>query len=452
MNNNDVEEIVSNARAKVPLKSIFSSKNKECKNKFNIDHSNWVCNTEIKRLQQSNIDNILNQTENEPEISLGQPETGAGFNQIFDGKSSGAVTETKPDSRKKIDTSKWKDDEDEEEDEEIKKMLENRSAQPVNNILSLTIKEDDYIYKQCSHSTVVGIQLLLGNLKLVFSYLKSQLGIISTAETLKPTMKDLYMCSYSQVQVVPVIPPSEFILRKTVGDRIIPQNGITIKSLEDMLNLAYQDFTDRNWDNALKTFQNILKTSLFYIAVDSQEEAKVKEIISTCTEYIYLIRLTIKSEEVKADKVKYAELTCLTTLCKLDNSLHRFLIYKKAKAACKTIKNYITGVAFLKKMLAYEKELSPMFQEDNPFTVAHNEFEVFQKVGTNQHNLNFNVNENLPNIRSFYCSKTFTKIDKSSVECPLDGSVCKSDFKGQICETCGLTTLGEQVLGLKLTI
>jgi hypothetical protein len=373
-----------------------------------------------------------------------------GFNQIFD--KSTTSPETKQEVKKKVDTSKWKDEEDEEEDEEIKKMLEDRSNQPVNNIISLTIKEDDYIYKQYNHSNVVGIQLLLGNIKLVFSYLKSQLGIVSSYDTLKPTMRELYMCSYSQVQVIPVIPPSEFLLRKTIGDRLIPQNGITIKMLEDMLQAACQDVTDRNWDNALKTFKSVIRTSLFFIATDNQEESRVKEIISTCTEYVYLVRLNFKSEEVKADKVKYTEMTCLMTLCKLNSSLHQFLIYKKAKAACKTIKNYITGVAFLKKMLTFEKELTPEFAEDNPFIATHNEFEVFQKVGTNQHNLNFNVNENIPNIRSFYCSKTFTRIDKNSVECPLDGSVCQSDFKGQMCETCNLTTLGEQVLGLKLTI
>jgi hypothetical protein len=44
-------------------------------------------------------------------------------------------------------------------------------------------------------------------------------------------------------------------------------------------------------------------------------------------------------------------------------------------------------------------------------------------------------------------------MDKTSfVECPLDGSICNSQFKGHTCETCNLTTLGEQVLGLKLTI
>jgi hypothetical protein len=439
MNETEVEEITSNAKAKVPLKSIFSSKNKEY-------HSNWVTHTEIKRLQQSNIDNILSQTEGEPEIAITSQES-TGFNQIFD---KGA--EAKQETKKKIDTSKWKDEEDEEEDEEIKKMLEDRSQQPVNNILSLTIKEDDHIYRQYNHNNVVGIQLLLGNLKLVFSYLKSQLGIVNSYDTLKPVMKDIYMCSYSQAQVIPVIAPSEFLLRKSAGDRIIPQNGISIKLLENMLNAAYQDFTERNWENSLKIFKNIIKTGIFFIATDNSEETRIKEIISICTEYIYLIRLTIKSEEVKADKVKYTELTCLMTLCKLDSSLHRFLIYKKAKAACKTIKNYITGVAFLKKMLALEKELTPLFQDDNPFIAAHNEFEVFQKVGTNQHNLNFNVNENLPNIRSFYCSKTFTKIEKNSLECPLDGSVCLADNKGQICETCNLCTLGEQVLGLKLTI
>ena len=70
-----------------------------------------------------------------------------------------------------------------------------------------------------------------------------------------------------------------------------------------------------------------------------------------------MIRLTLASEDNKSDKVKYAELNCLMTVCKLENSLHRFLILKKAKAVCKNIKNYITGINFLKKMISLEKEV-----------------------------------------------------------------------------------------------
>lgn len=108
---------------------------------------------------------------------------------------------------------------------------------------------------------------------------------------------------------------------------------------------------------ALKQFRNIIKYCIFFIAPDKQSEDTVKEIINICTEYIYLMRLYLISEENKADKVKYSEYVCMMSICNLKCVIHNFLIYKKAKIACKNIKNFITALAFIKKLLTIEKEV-----------------------------------------------------------------------------------------------
>jgi hypothetical protein len=108
---------------------------------------------------------------------------------------------------------------------------------------------------------------------------------------------------------------------------------------------------------ALQIFRDIIKYSIFYIAADRSEENAVRELINSCTEYIYLTRLNLISDTVKSDKIKYAEICSIMTACNLDSSMHRFLILKSAKAACKSIGNYITASMFIKKMLIYEKEV-----------------------------------------------------------------------------------------------
>lgn len=115
--------------------------------------------------------------------------------------------------------------------------------------------------------------------------------------------------------------------------------------------------TEAEFQEAFKVFSDIIKFAIFFIAADQEEETKVKDIIATCTEYIYFIRLSALSDGFKGDKVKYAETACLMSLCKLESPIHKFLVYKKAKIACKNIKNYITAVAFLKKILAMENEV-----------------------------------------------------------------------------------------------
>jgi hypothetical protein len=73
------------------------------------------------------------------------------------------------------------------------------------------------------------------------------------------------------------------------------------------------------------------------------------------------MRLNLLSEETKNDKIKYTELVCMMAQCRLESSVHRFLIYKKAKIACKNIKNFITALVFLKKMLSLEKEVKILY-------------------------------------------------------------------------------------------
>lgn len=101
-----------------------------------------------------------------------------------------------------------------------------------------------------------------------------------------------------------------------------------------------------------------MKYSIFFIATSREEETKMKELISTCTEYIYLCRLNLHAESFKGeDKVKYAECYCIMTACKLSSSMHKYIILRKAKNACKSIKNYMTAVILIKKMLQFEKEV-----------------------------------------------------------------------------------------------
>jgi coatomer protein complex subunit alpha (xenin) len=346
LNEDDVRDIESKVKASVPLKSIFSIRNKSY-------HGDWVTHTELKKGTQSNLDNILNQKEDESNDTT-----------ISDGgfKFEGKVEEVQPqvnktEQKKKIE-SKWNDEE-EDDDEEIKKILEEKSKNAQNVIQSLTIGEDDSIYRNYVNSSIPGVQVALGNFKITFNYLKSQLGIMGQTiyESLRPVIKNIYMSSYAQINFIPCLPVNEMQLRQTKNGVIFPQNGITLKSLSDMLESGYALVTENNMPDALIIFKNILKYAIFYIAIEKSEDTRVREIISICAEYIYLTRLCILADENKADKVKYAELCCIMANCKLEGSIHKFLIFRKAKVACKNIKNFISALVFIKKMMVFEKEV-----------------------------------------------------------------------------------------------
>ena len=58
----------------------------------------------------------------------------------------------------------------------------------------------------------------------------------------------------------------------------------------------------------------------------------------------------------------------------------------------------------------------------------------------------------MPNIRGFYSAKEFKRIgiNEKVLNCPLCESVEEQSKKGEICDSCLLCTLGEEIIGFKI--
>ena len=438
MNEKDFLEIKNNMGLLTPLKPIVNPKNKEY-------HSNWSSVVEVKKQsQQASIDSILNQKEEEENDVFGQI--------VSDNNEKEAeIEEPKKEEKNKI-SDKWKDEE-EEDDEEIQKMLEEAKKKEISNNANLTQKDEDIVLRQ-NKSMVPGVQIALGNFKLAFNYLRSQLGIIENYESLRPIIKDIYLSSYSQFKVMPYLSPIEFNLRhqnsKNLG-KLLPQNGVTMLKLKNMLNKGYECVSNFEMQEAMKIFRDVLKYVIFFVATNEDEEKEIKNIISICAEYIYLTKISLLADEVKdKDKIKYCELFCLMSICKLESDEHKFLIYRRAKYCCKNIKNFITALYFIKKMAPFESTLGNTFKKE--FTKIKEEIDLFQKIGTNKQQINFDTNENLPCIKEFYSATDLKRIglNEKIITCPLCNSAELVSHKGKICGACNLSTLGEEVIGFKV--
>ena len=117
---------------------------------------------------------------------------------------------------------------------------------------------------------------------------------------------------------------------------------------------------------------------IFFVATNEQEETEIKNIINICTEYIYLAKISLLADDMKEkDKVKYCELVCLMSVCKLESDEHKFLIYKKAKYCCKNIKNFITALFFIKKMSPFESTLGNTFKKEFPNVDSKGQVKIF---------------------------------------------------------------------------
>ena len=441
INEKDFSEIKSNMGLLTPLKPIVNLKNKEY-------HSNWSSVIEVKKAnQQASIDNILSQKEDEDnEDVFGQIATTNNDNEQN-------KEENKNEEEQKKISDKWKDEDDEEDDEEMQKILEEAKKKEIANNANLSQKDEDLVSRQ-NKSMLAGIQVALGNFKLALNYLRSQIGIRENYESLRPIIKDIYLSSYSQFKIMPYLPPIEFKLRqqnsKTLG-KLIPQNGVTMLRLKNMLNDGYNCVSNFEMQEAMKIFRDVLKYVIFFVATNEEEEKEIKNIISICTEYIYLTKISLLADEMKEkDKIKYCELICMMSLCKLESDEHKFLIYKKAKYCCKNIKNFITALFFIKKMAPFEATLGSAFKKE--FNKIKEEIDLFQKIGTNKQQINFDTNENLPCIKEFYSATELKRIgiNEKIITCPLCNSVELTSYKGKVCDTCNLSTLGEEVIGFKV--
>ena len=443
INENDFNEIKNNMNLITPLKPVVNVLNKEY-------HSNWSSVIEVKKAsQQASIDNILNQN---PE------EEGDVFSQIVSNteeENEKNIEKEKNENKNEINkiSKKWGDEDEEDDDEEIKKMLEDAKKKEIANNANLTQKDEDIISRQ-NKSMIPGIQVALGNFKLAFNYLRSQIGIRENYESLRHIVKDIYLSSYSQFKIMPFLSPIEFNLRqqnsKTLG-KILPQNGVTMLKLKNMLNKGYECISNFEMQEAIKVFRDILKYVIFFVATNEEEETEIKNIISICAEYIYLAKISLLADDMKEkDKVKYCELVCLMSICKLELDEHKFLIFKRAKYCCKNIKNFITALFFIKKMAPFEASLGSTFKKE--FNKIKEEIDLYQKIGTNKHKLNFDTNENLPCIKDFYSANELKRVGVSEkiIKCPLCNSVEFDSAKGKICQTCNLSTLGEEVIGFKV--
>ena len=441
INEKDFAEIKNNMGLLIPLKPVVNPKNKEY-------HSNWSSVVEVKKAsQQASIDNILNQNPEEGIDVFGQIVSNDDKNEIE------TKSEENKNEEKKIISNKWGGEEEEEDDEEIQKMLEEAKKKEIANNANLTQKDEDLVLRQ-NKSLVPGIQVALGNFKLALNYLRSQLGIIENYESLRPIIKDIYLSSYSQFKIMPYLPPIEFNLRhqnsKSLG-KLLPQNGVTMLKLKNMLNNGYACISNFEMQEAMKIFRDVLKYAIFFVATNEDEEKELKNIISICAEYIYLTKISLLADEVKdKDKIKYCELFCLMSICKLESDEHKFLIYRRAKYCCKNIKNFITALYFIKKMSPLESTLGNSFKKE--FIKIKEEIDLFQKIGTNKQQINFDTNENLPCIKEFYSANELKRIglNEKIITCPLCNSAELISHKGKVCGTCNLATLGEEVIGFKV--
>jgi hypothetical protein len=351
--------------------------------------------------------------------------------------------------------SKW----DEEEEEEV---VEEDNSPPQTNIIDLTIMQEDSLKESLKNSDLLGVHASLGNFSKLKTMLKNQFAINNIAP-LKNVIKEIYMGSYSQLRLSPCAPAVELTVRNlnafknsdlsSLNTRVI-YSPVNLSHINMILEEAYSHVDNKRMEEADELFISVFKYCIFIIPENKDQIDEVNKIINNCTEYLLMIRLSKLADEKKSDKYLYSQLCLLATLCQLNKPSHTFLILKRASISTKNVKNYLTCVSLIYKMLALEKSLKDENYDTNVFSKMMSEYNSLKDKG-NDKDYPFNMKElEKKPARESINSETLELFSQNEtiIFCPLCNAGFKNNMIQKTCTVCLLTVLGKETITNKIKI
>jgi len=195
----------------------------------------------------------------------------------------------------------------------------------------------------------------------------------------------------------------------------------------------------------------------------SEQQETLKNQIRKATEYITGIRCEIErrkltAEDAQGNKVRIVELACYFSLCELETA-HKFLTLKNAMNACYKIENFQTAAHFARVII--DMESTGIFGgKPEMLNQFKRYYDAFSKKGTNAHKLAFNPQDSV-SVKGLSQSgyldagslcRNEDDRPNATVKCPLTGAVYAKANEGKRCETCQLTTLGKDTMGLNVML
>ena len=166
------------------------------------------------------------------------------------------------------------------------------------------------------------------------------------------------------------------------------------------------------------------------------------QLLENAREYITAIRIKAAMAEAASDPVRSTELSAYFTHCNLQPA-HLLLALRSAMGTAFKHKNFIAAASFSRRLL----ELPDVSSAKNA-DLKSKAGKVLQKSeaqARNEHELNYDENEGFK-IDAFKLQPIYRGDDL--VECSFCGSTYSVDFKGKLCVTCGVSTVGAKTLGL----
>jgi coatomer protein complex subunit alpha (xenin) len=289
-----------------------------------------------------------------------------------------------------------------------------------------------------------------GEFEEALGLLRRRLGIIN-ADPLEPLFKEMYWATCNSLQGPPqslsLMWPmlSEGNLKsREVQPVILYTMQKTLERVKEGHKLTHQG----KFSDALAIFRTTLQAITLSVANDQQEEQQLLEVIDMCREYVNLCRLEVTRkgmDQTSPPTARMVELAAYMTCCKVQ-PVHLMLTLQLAMTISYKAANYVTAASFAKRLI------QGFSNERNKDTIAKARqlVAVCEQRASDAHSLKFDIKAPPESFK--LCSGSLTPIAATdpTVSCPFCGASFHTEYKGKLCDTCQLSEVGLNALGIQL--
>jgi len=301
----------------------------------------------------------------------------------------------------------------------------------------------------CAESSHAADHFAAGSVESAVQLLNRQIAT-SNISSLKPHAVSLFLGSMAYLPGLSSTPSSRSLMTRESGTKAgsgktmvsLPTLSLKMPPLLDSLKAAYKAFTNGAFTECRTFFESIVSSIPLISVASKQEGSELKELMDVCREYITALNIKNAVDENADNVVRSLELNAYFSHCGLQPS-HLMMALNKAMSAAFKAKNFINAATFARKLL----EVPDVSQEKHAETrtKAQKVIQKCEKEARNEYKINYD--EMNPFVID--CA-SLSPIYRGSpvIKCPYCASSYSPAYKGNICRTCNISSVGLETLGL----
>jgi len=282
-----------------------------------------------------------------------------------------------------------------------------------------------------------------GEFEEALNLLRRRLGVIN-AEPFEPMFKRAYWATCSSLPSMPQAPAMNSPLLSEGSGKGKGQKPLTVFNVETVLGMikdGHRKTTEGKFPEALVCFRNALQSIPLGVANDAKEETQYMDFISMCREYTNAMRIEVtRKGETQASRV--LELAAYMT-CQKMQAGHVMLTLRVAMSVAFKSQNFILASYFARRLIQSGGQPDVIAQ-------ARKLLQVCEQKASDAHAIRFDTKAPVEDFKLCAGSLTPLAPTDQTVQCPFCQASYRSSYKGKLCDTCQLSEIGANTLGIQL--